>query len=119
MKMAKGNQGIRSKNLVHKPVRTGAERRHIQKAGVAQLGQMQGSHVTHGGDTGYRGIGLIGPKHPISEPLGNEVAAKTVCGPGGSRTIYKTGFQTQTGAANPGQPMTPRGEIFPGFGPKR
>jgi hypothetical protein len=116
--MAKGNQGIRSKNLVHKPVRTGAERRHIQKAGVAQLGQMQGSHVTHGGDTGYRGIGLIGPKHPISQPLGNEIAAATKCGPGGSREVMRTGSQGVHGTPAQGNPPT-KGELFPGWGPRK
>jgi hypothetical protein len=101
--MAKGNHrpggGIRSKTVVHKPVRTGAPREHIQKAGVAQLGQAQGSHATDKGDTGYRGIGLRGPKHPISERLGNEVAATTVCGVGGSRTSTKQAFNKLTAAS--------------------
>jgi hypothetical protein len=100
--------------VVHKPVRTGAERRHIQKAGVAQLGQMQGSHVTDGGDTGYRGIGLVGPKHPISEPLGNEIAARTVCGAGGSREVMKTGSQGVHGNVERGNPK-PAGTLFPGW----
>src|SRR6516225_3648087 len=111
MRMAKGHKpggGIKSRTVVEKGVRTGAERRHIQKASVAQLGQMQGDHATNkGGSTGYRGVGLIGPKHPISEPLGNEIAARTVCGPGGSRKVYACGTQGVTGSANPGQPMQP------------
>ena len=89
--MAKGNQGIRSKNLVHKPVRTGARREHIQKASVAQLGQMQGNHATNKGATNYKGVGLIGPKSPISVKLGNEIAAATKCGVGGSREVMRTG----------------------------
>jgi hypothetical protein len=117
--MAKGNHrpggGIKSRTVVHKPVRTGAPRQHVQKASVAQLGQMQGDHVTdRKGSTGYTGVGLIGPKHPISEPLGNEVAAKTVCGPGGSRTIYKTGFQQTHGQPAQGNP-TPTKTLFPGW----
>jgi hypothetical protein len=116
--MTKGHKpagGIRSKTVVSKPVRTGAARRHIQKAGVAQLGQMQGSHATNKGDTGYRGVGLIGPRHPISEPLGNEVSARTVCGPGGSREVMKTGSQGLQGAPNQGQPMRPTKPLWPGW----
>jgi hypothetical protein len=63
--MAKGHKpggGIKSRTVVEKGVRTGAERRHIQKASVAQLGQMQGDHATNkGGSTGYTGVSLIGP----------------------------------------------------------
>jgi hypothetical protein len=112
--MAK-NQGIKSRNLVRKPVRTGAPRRHYEKAGIVQLGQMQGDHATNKGDsTGYRGVSLIGPKHPISEPLGNEVAARTVCGPGGSREVMKTGSQGVHGSVNQGNPK-PAGTLFPGW----
>jgi len=116
MAKARSGGGITSKNLVHKPVRTGAERRHIQKAGVAQLGQRQGDHVTErAGSTGYRGESLVGPKHPISTPLGNEVALNVgKGGPGKGRTIYATGTQCMTGAPDRGNPM-PVGEIFPGF----
>ena len=122
--MAKGNHrpggGIRSRTVVHKPVRTGAAREHIQKASVAQIGQRQGDHVTsRAGSTGYRGESLIGPKSPISEPMGNEIAVRTVCGPGGSRTIYRTGVQMRHGEAAPGNPMQPKDEIFPGFGSRK
>ena len=113
--MAKGNQGIRSKNLVHKPVRTGAPREHIQKAGVAQLGEMQGNHATNKGATNYKGVGLIGPKSPIRVPLGNEVALNVDGGgPGKGRTIYETGTQCQTGAPNPGNPPASK-NVFEGW----
>jgi hypothetical protein len=111
--MAK-NQGIRSKNVTHRPVKTGSPRRHYEKAGVAQLGQMQGDHATNKGSTGYRGASLIGPKHPISEPLGNEVAARTVCGAGGSREVMKTGSQGVHGNVERGNPK-PAGTLFPGW----
>jgi hypothetical protein len=121
--MAKGNHrpggGIKSRTVVHKPVRTGAAREHIQKAAVAQIGQRQGDHVTNrAGSTGYRGESLIGPKSPISEPMGNEIAVATKCGPGGSREVMRTGSQGVHGSPNPGNP-TPAGEIFPGFGPRK
>jgi hypothetical protein len=114
--MAKGNQGIRSKNLVHKPVRTGARREHIQKASVAQLGQRQGDHATNkGSSTGYTGVSLVGPKSPISVPLGNEVAANTPRKVGGGREVMKSGSQCMTGPVNPGQPMQPTKPLWPGW----
>ena len=95
--MAKGHKpggGIKSRTDVEKGVRTGAARRHIQKASVAQLGQRLGDHATNkSGSTGYTGVSLIGPKQPISVKLGNEVSATTVCGPGGSREILRSGGQ--------------------------
>jgi hypothetical protein len=102
--------------VVHKPVRTGAVREHIQKAGVAQIGQRQGDHVTHRtGSTGYRGEKLVGPKHPISVKLGNEVALNVDGGgPGKGRTIYETGTQCQTGAPNPGNAPTSK-NVFEGW----
>jgi hypothetical protein len=111
--MAK-NQGIKSRNLVHKPVRTGAERRHVHPGGVAQLGQKQGNHSTDGNVLANRGQPLFGPNKPISVPLGNEVSARTKAGPGGSRTIYKTGTQCMTGAPDKGNPP-PAGNPLAGW----
>jgi hypothetical protein len=119
MKGHKPGGGIASKQHVRKPVRTGAAREHIQKAGVAQLGQMQGNHATNKGATNYKGVGLIGPKSPISVPLGNEVALNVGGGgPGTGRTIYKTGTQCMTGAPAQGNPP-PAGELFPGWSAKK
>jgi hypothetical protein len=117
--MAK-NQGIKSRNLVHKPVRTGARREHIQKASVAQLGQRQGDHATNKpGSTGYSGVGLIGPKQPISVKLGNEVALNVgKGGPGAGRKVYSSGSQCQTGTPARGNPP-PSGELFPGWPAKK
>jgi hypothetical protein len=114
MSRAKSGGGITSKNLVHKPVRTGAERRHIQKAGVAQIGQMQGNHTTDMGATRYKGVDLVGPKQPISVKLGNEVAATTVCGAGGSREVMRSGSQGMTGAPAKGNPP-PAGNALAGW----
>ena len=116
MKGHKPGGGIASKQHVRKPVRTGAAREHIQKAGVAQLGQMQGNHATNKGATNYKGVGLIGPKSPISVPLGNEVALNVGGGgPGTGRTIYKTGTQCMTGAPDKGDPTPKAKELWPGW----
>ena len=116
MKGHKPGGGIASKQHVRKPVRTGAAREHIQKASVAQIGQRQGDHVTNrAGSTGYRGVSLIGPKHPVSVPLGNEVALNVGGGgPGNCRTIYETGTQCQTGAPAKGNPP-PAGNALAGW----
>jgi hypothetical protein len=99
------------------PVRTGAPRQHIHPGGVAQLGQRQGSHTTGSSDSGNRGERLVGPKQPISVKLGNEVAANTVCCPGGSRTVMRVGVQSTHGPVNPGKP-TPKRDILSEFGPE-
>jgi hypothetical protein len=109
--------GIRSKTVVHKPVRTGAAREHIQKAGVAQLGQMQGDHATNRGSTNNKGVGLIGPNKPISVKLGNEVALNV--GKGGVGTGRKqygqAGSQGCHGAPDPGDPMPKAKALWPGW----
>ena len=114
MAKARSGGGITSKNLVHKPVRTGAKREHVHPGGAAQLGQRQGNHFTDGSRSDYRGLELFGPTTPISVELGNSVAARTVCGPGGSREVMRTGSQGTHGEVNRGNPA-PVGEIFPGF----
>src|SRR6516162_8098042 len=53
-----GNQvagGYGSRQHVEKPIRTGSGSRGTNPGGVGQLGQMQGSHVTRGEESNYRG----------------------------------------------------------------
>jgi hypothetical protein len=95
------NQGIKSKNLVHPQYRTGAANRAIRPAGVAQLGASQGTHITEHGELPYRGISMKAGA-ALPSKLGNEIAAQTRCGPGGSRNVYRTGVQGQHGSVNPG-----------------
>jgi hypothetical protein len=119
--MAKGNHrpggGIKSRNVTKQNVRTGARREHIQKAGIVQLGQMQGDHVTNQGSTHYKGVGLFGPKQPISVPLGNTVALNVGGGgPGKGRTLHgQSGSQGCHGQPAAGNPM-PAKELWPGWG---
>jgi hypothetical protein len=106
--MSKGHipgGGPASNKVVETSQRLGHRaKRHIV-AGVAQQGQAQGSHVnsTEGGghDTGYHGVAMRGsPFHVAGDgvKLGNEIADTTKCGPGGSRTVYKSGYQSKHGA---------------------
>jgi hypothetical protein len=91
---------------VSPPVRTGQGSFSARPAGVAQLGQSQGNHVTNKGTTSYTGERLHNPErnfHPVK--LGNELAASTVCGVGGSRTLYgQSGSQGQYGSGGPQKP---------------
>jgi hypothetical protein len=86
--------GIGSKNVVRKPVRTGAGAKAAHKAGVAQLGQHVGDHVTKSGATGYRGEPLYGGAGYNPVKYGNEVALNVGGGGAGKgRTVYKSGSQ--------------------------
>ena len=89
--------GIASRQHVEKPVRTGKGSRGISEGWVGQKGQMQGDQTTDSGATGYRGEPKFTGKNFNPTPYGNEVAAKTVCGPGGSRKVYGSGSQQQWG----------------------
>jgi hypothetical protein len=108
--MASRNQGLQSKNVTRPSYRTGASRERIAHAGVAQYGQAQGNHFTEQGRDGrmhseYGGVKAHTGKPGLQSRDGNMVAASTVCGPGGSRTVYARGMQGVHGNANPGNPM--------------
>lgn len=97
--MAMKKSGTGSRNVVHKPVITGKPAYGIDPGGVSQWGEAIGNHVTDGRTKlGYRGEPFRNGKALIGAtiPLGNEVAAKTVCGVGGSREVFKAGSQGQS-----------------------
>jgi hypothetical protein len=103
--------GIKSKNIVERPVRTGKGSRGTNPGGVAQLGQHVGDKATHGNSkgTGYRGDPFhIGPSFQPT-PFGNEIAANTVCKPGGSREVMPQGGQRQHGDVAGSRPRPGRG----------
>jgi hypothetical protein len=100
----KGNQGIRTKNLVHPSVRTGKGSRSTNPGYVSQLGNKVGSHVTNKGDSGYRGEIFHDQRNFNPTKFGNEIALNSKSGPGQGRTVYHCGYQGQHGATNPGSP---------------
>jgi hypothetical protein len=109
--------GIGMNKNVQPNVRTGAGSRSARPAGVAQIGQSQGSHVTANKDTTYRGEPLHNQRNFQPVKFGNEVALNV--GPGGcgtGRTIYKTGTQTQHGGVAGTTKPTGR-DILSDFGP--
>jgi hypothetical protein len=105
--MATGHRpggGIASKQHVETRVRTGSGSHSTNPGYVSQLGNKVGSHTTNKGDSGYRGEIFHTGKSFQPAPFGNEIAARTSCGPGGSRTVYSAGAQGIQGAVNPGLP---------------
>ena len=116
-----GNQvagGYGSRQHVEKPIRTGSGSRGTNPGGVGQLGNMQGSHVTRGEESSYRGDPLHSGRSFQTVPFGNEVALNV--GPGGcgtGRTIYKTGSQGTQGTTNPGNPRPQQRDILSQYGP--
>ena len=96
--------GIGMNKNVEPRVRTGTGSRGTRPGGAASLGQAYGSHITNKSDTGYRGPKFHDDKSFQLTPFGNEVAASTVCKPGGSRDVHASGSQQRWGDANPGNP---------------
>src|SRR5215472_13478215 len=98
--------GHGSRQITERPVRTGSGSRSTNPGGVGQLGQSQGSHITRGEESTYRGSPLHSGKSFQPVPFGNEVAlnvGKGGCGTG--RTLYgQSGSQGTHGASNPGNP---------------
>jgi hypothetical protein len=115
-----GNQkggGYGGRQHVETKVRTGTGSRGTNPGGVGQLGQSQGSHVTRGGESSYRGEPLHSGRNFQKTEFGNAIAARTVCGPGGSRNVYASGSQGQTGT-NPGNPRpVPDRHVIESYGP--
>jgi hypothetical protein len=114
--MAK-NQGIKSRNVTHRTAgKSEPKPRAISPAAVNQLGAHVGSHTTDGRDTRYRGEQLVRGKG-YAPPVGPTDNVKAV-GVGGGRTTYHCGYQGTHGRVDAGNP-TPKGELFPGFGPTK
>ena len=89
--------------------------RAVHPGGVAQLGNKQGSHVTRGqdssyrGDPFYRGKGYATPQGPT-----DNVAA---VGCGGGRKVYASGSQGMTGNVAPGNAPAKNRDILSDYGP--
>jgi hypothetical protein len=90
--------------------KTGVGARGVNVKWPAQVGASRGNRVqiaeTGGGGKVLTGVRADPYKPPNFNPVrqGNEVAAATVCAPGGSRNVYRTGVQGQHGSVNPGGP---------------
>jgi hypothetical protein len=109
--------GIHSNKVVAKPVRGGAAREGITAGYSGQIGTALGDHVTDGRPAN-RAAEPMKTAAPYKSAMGNEVAAATVCGPGGSRTVHRSGSQAHHGGATaavakPGLPKDVHGFVGP------
>jgi hypothetical protein len=92
----------------------------VSPGGVSQMGSAMGNKATDSGGRPlpnpasplYKG-NLVRPGQP---EMGNTLAAATVCGPGGSRTIDRTGGQGQHGPVA-GSTKPAGKDILNSFGP--
>jgi hypothetical protein len=90
---ARSGGGIRVNKLRQVGVRTGPPRTDVVSVGaVSELGAR----------TAIPRQDLIKGTAPQVRS-GNDVAESTVCGPGGSRTVYKTGYQALSGPVSKGE----------------
>jgi len=103
--------GIGSKNVTHKPVRTGAGARAVNKKYISQIGTSVGNHVqtsVEGGGKTLHGVRADPYKGRSFDPVpfGNELVNNIgKGGPGAGRTLYgQSGLQGQHGSVNPGGP---------------
>jgi hypothetical protein len=91
----------------------------VSPGGVSQVGSNMGNHSTDGGGKVLRGGvepmmsgKLVRPGQP---EMGNTLAAATVCGVGGSRSVSKSG--SQHGLASSPAPIGPTKDTLAEFGP--
>jgi hypothetical protein len=110
--------GLRSRNVVEKPVRTGKGARAIVPAGSAQLGQRQGNHVTEQGSTRYGGVDLYSNGPGFNKAQYGNAKALDVRGggPGKGRTLYgQSGSQGCHGKPDAGSPMPKAKPLWEGW----
>jgi hypothetical protein len=111
--------GLTSNKLVRPGVKAGpANTNVVNPRGVSQYGYATGSEISRTGSYTTKNTSL--PVNAGTMPqieMGNKVAASTVCGVGGSRTIYRTGGQGVQGSVVPGNAKQGR-DIFAQFPPE-
>jgi hypothetical protein len=120
MAQARSGGGIKSSVNRSVGIKSGpANTRIIDPRSVFQLGTSQGDKLRpSGGHTGQPTTFPLIKGTGSQVPSGNAVAASTVAGPGGSRTIYKPGYQGTHGpVAGQREPFgRPWWKDFPGGG---
>src|SRR5262245_39669646 len=111
--------GIKSRQHVKVGVKAGAGNADvIDPRGVSQYGYATGSKLAKTGSYTLKNTAVPvfgGVRAQV--PSGNAVAASTVCGVGGSRTIYRSGYQSTHGPVVPGNAPGKR-SIFDQYPPE-
>jgi hypothetical protein len=119
MARGSGGGGYHSRPHVEKPIKTGTGSRSARPAGVAQIGQSQGDHITNKSDTGYRGEKLHNDRTFQPVPFGNQVALNVKGGgPGTGREVMASGSQGCHGTPAQGNPPAQGKDILGAFGPE-
>jgi hypothetical protein len=109
--------GIRSNKLVRPGIKSGRPSTNkINVRGVSQFGYSPGSIINKSGSYTTDNSALpVNAGTAAQVPMGNAVAASTVCGVGGSRTIYRAGTEAVHGSVVQGSPPGRR-DILSEFG---
>jgi hypothetical protein len=110
MAQARSGGGINSSVVKNVGIQGGSRTTQpVSPRGVSQLGYSPGSTLSRTGafTTQSSALPVFEPKKPNSVPFGNTEAAATVAGPGGSRTVYRSGYQGQHGAPVQGSSPKP------------
>src|SRR6516225_4482624 len=118
MTRARSGGGATMSKSVKVGVKGGARSANVgSPAGTNQLGAAQGTRMRREGS--YTSQSSATPRFSGTTPnpvaFGNKVAASTVCGVGGSRTVHRSGSQTRHGEAVQGSSPAPR-DILSEFG---
>jgi hypothetical protein len=102
--------GITGNKVKSVGVKTGpASTNKISPRGVSQYGYATGSTLKREGSYTSTNSALpVSAGRASQVPSGNAVAASTICGPGGSRTVYRSGTNAVHGAVVQGHSPTPR-----------
>jgi hypothetical protein len=101
--------GAFGNKVVQKPVKTGAANRAKSPGAVNQLGNHLGNPSA---------IQKLDAGPALASQLGNSLAPKVTQGPGGSRTVQKSGSQAQHGPSA-GGPKPESRDIFADFPPTK
>jgi hypothetical protein len=114
MARSKAGGGHGSRVVVRKEVRTGkaAQGRNIKAVG--QIGSSMGNHATERAGKLTKSVERVEGPRPNSVQLGNANAKSCAPGPGGGRTVMRSG--SQQGLTQP-KPQSGGRDILSEFGP--
>jgi hypothetical protein len=110
--------GLTSNKLVRPGVKAGpANTNVISPRGVSEYGYATPGKMRQGAHSGQNTAQPVKTGTASQVPSGNAVAAATVAGPGGSRTVYRAGVQGTHGPVAGPAPVQGR-EILSEYGPE-
>src|SRR6266446_674002 len=106
---SKAGGGANSRQVKQVGLKTGGPNRAKSPAAVNQLGTKLGNPAA---------VEKLDAGKALASTLGNTLAPKVTCGPGGSRTVQKSGSQAQHGPSA-GGPRPEARDIFKDFPPTK